>query len=58
MEKIRDLLDPSKTNLPIHEDKNKVPYVKGITERFVACPEEVMDVIAEGKNNRHIAVTS
>ncbi|XP_075245510.1 kinesin heavy chain-like isoform X2 [Convolutriloba macropyga] len=58
MEKIRDLLDPSKTNLPIHEDKNKVPYVKGITERFVACPEEVMDVIAEGKNNRHIAVTN
>jgi len=58
MEKIRDLLDPTKNNLPIHEDKNKVPYVKGITERFVACPEEVMDVIAEGKNNRHIAVTN
>ncbi|XP_063715858.1 kinesin heavy chain-like isoform X2 [Symsagittifera roscoffensis] len=58
MEKIRDLLDPSKNNLPIHEDKNKVPYVKGITERFVACPDEVMDVIAEGKNNRQVAVTN
>ena len=26
--KIRDLLDVSKTNLPVHEDKNHVPYVK------------------------------
>jgi kinesin heavy chain len=48
----------SKTNLSVHEDKNRVPYVKGATERFVTCPEEVMEVIDEGKANRHIAVTS
>ncbi|KAF3857405.1 hypothetical protein F7725_009264 [Dissostichus mawsoni] len=53
MDKIRDLLDVSKTNLSVHEDKNKVPYVKGCTERFVSSPEEVMDVIDEGKSNRH-----
>ncbi|KAL3045830.1 hypothetical protein OYC64_013983 [Pagothenia borchgrevinki] len=58
MDKIRDLLDVSKTNLSVHEDKNKVPYVKGCTERFVSSPEEVMDVIDEGKNNRHVAVTN
>lgn len=28
LDKIRDLLDSSKTNLSVHEDSNKVPYVK------------------------------
>uniref|UniRef100_A0AAX7UEX6 Kinesin-like protein n=1 Tax=Astatotilapia calliptera TaxID=8154 RepID=A0AAX7UEX6_ASTCA len=58
MDKIRDLLDVTKTNLSVHEDKNRVPYVKGCTERFVSSPDEVMDVIDEGKNNRHVAVTN
>lgn len=58
LDKIRDLLDVSKTNLSVHEDKNRVPYVKGATERFVTSPEEVMEVIDEGKSNRHIAVTN
>lgn len=81
----------SKTNLAVHEDKNRVPFVKvpvplqyntlyyttqyqycsiistavtilpvlqGCTERFVSSPDEVMDVIDEGKANRHVAVTS
>uniref|UniRef100_A0A803XWC8 Kinesin-like protein n=1 Tax=Meleagris gallopavo TaxID=9103 RepID=A0A803XWC8_MELGA len=46
------------TNLAVHEDKNRVPYVKGCTERFVSSPEEVLDVIDEGKANRHVAVTN
>uniref|UniRef100_A0A8D3CD70 Kinesin-like protein n=1 Tax=Scophthalmus maximus TaxID=52904 RepID=A0A8D3CD70_SCOMX len=58
MDKIRDLLDVTKTNLSVHEDKNRVPYVKGCTERFVSSPDEVMDVIDEGKSNRHVAVTN
>ncbi|XP_075996151.1 kinesin heavy chain-like [Genypterus blacodes] len=58
LDKIRDLLDVSKTNLSVHEDKNRVPFVKGCTERFVSSPEEVMDVIDEGKANRHVAVTN
>lgn len=48
----------SKVNLSVHEDKNRVPFVKGATERFVSSPEEVFAVIEEGKSNRHIAVTS
>uniref|UniRef100_A0A3B3QA02 Kinesin family member 5B n=1 Tax=Paramormyrops kingsleyae TaxID=1676925 RepID=A0A3B3QA02_9TELE len=50
-----------KTNLSVHEDKNKVSYrfrIKGCTERFVCSPEEVMDTINEGKSNRHVAVTN
>ncbi|KTG34594.1 hypothetical protein cypCar_00020173 [Cyprinus carpio] len=58
LDKIRDLLDVSKTNLAVHEDKNRVPFVKGCTERFVSSPEDVMDVIDEGKSNRHVAVTT
>ncbi|KAM8749913.1 kinesin heavy chain-like [Acanthopagrus schlegelii] len=58
LDKIRDLLDVSKTNLAVHEDKNRVPFVKGCTERFVSSPDEVMDVIDEGKANRHVAVTN
>uniref|UniRef100_A0A2P2HY08 Kinesin-like protein n=1 Tax=Hirondellea gigas TaxID=1518452 RepID=A0A2P2HY08_9CRUS len=58
MDKIRDLLDVSKVNLAVHEDKNRVTYVKGATERFVSSPEEVFEVIELGKSNRHIAVTN
>ncbi|XP_037542178.1 kinesin heavy chain [Nematolebias whitei] len=58
LDKIRDLLDVSKTNLAVHEDRNRVPYVKGCTERFVSSPDEVMDIIDEGKANRHVAVTN
>ena len=58
LDKVRDLLDPSKVNLAVHEDKNHCVYVKGATERFVSCPEEVLEVIEEGKSNRHVAVTN
>ncbi|CAI8013143.1 Kinesin heavy chain [Geodia barretti] len=58
MEKIRDLLDMTKSNLPIGESKTKVPYVKGITERFATSPEEVLAVVEEGKSNRKVAVTN
>ncbi|XP_017769258.1 PREDICTED: kinesin heavy chain [Nicrophorus vespilloides] len=58
MDKIRDLLDVKKVNLSVHEDKNRVPFVKGATERFVSSPEEVFEAIEEGKSNRHIAVTN
>ncbi|KAI4806897.1 hypothetical protein KUCAC02_017688 [Chaenocephalus aceratus] len=58
LDKIKDLLDATKVNLSVHEDKNRVPYVKGCTERFVSQPDEVMDAIDEGKSSRHVAVTN
>lgn len=48
----------SKVNLAVHEDKDRVVYVKGATERFVSSPEDVFEVIEEGKSNRHVAVTN
>lgn len=35
-----------------------VCLLQGCTERFVSSPEEILDVIDEGKSNRHVAVTS
>ncbi|CAF1598995.1 unnamed protein product, partial [Didymodactylos carnosus] len=58
LEKIRDLLDVSKTNLAVRDDKNRVPSVKGVTECVVSSPREVFKTIADGKKNRHTAVTS
>uniref|UniRef100_A0AAQ5YEH9 Kinesin-like protein n=1 Tax=Amphiprion ocellaris TaxID=80972 RepID=A0AAQ5YEH9_AMPOC len=52
LDKIRDLLDV-KMNVCMC-----VWFIKGCTERFVTSPEEVMDVIDEGKANRHVAVTN
>ena len=56
MDKIRDLLDITKTNLSMQDDKNGVPYVKGVTERFVSSPEEVFESFDEANSNRHVAV--
>uniref|UniRef100_A0A672ZQ13 Kinesin-like protein n=1 Tax=Sphaeramia orbicularis TaxID=375764 RepID=A0A672ZQ13_9TELE len=50
MDKIRDLLDGV---FYAGNSENT-----GCTERFVTSPEEVMDVIDEGKANRHVAVTN
>ncbi|CAM9541384.1 unnamed protein product [Lampetra fluviatilis] len=58
MEKVRDLIDVTKGNLSVHEDKHGAPYVKGCTELFVSSPEEVLEIIHKGKANRHVAVTN
>eukprot|EP01135_Chromosphaera_perkinsii_P011910 Nk52_evm27s2531 gene=Nk52_evmTU27s2531 len=57
MERIRDLLDVTKQNLQIHEDKVQGIYVKGCTEVYVSSVEEVMDVMKEGQENRVVANT-
>ena len=40
--------------------ENILPFSKYYISsfRFVSSPEEVLEVIEEGKSNRHIAVTS
>uniref|UniRef100_A0A1B0BDT2 Kinesin motor domain-containing protein n=1 Tax=Glossina palpalis gambiensis TaxID=67801 RepID=A0A1B0BDT2_9MUSC len=58
MEKIHDLLDAGKVNLQIHEDRNRKPYIKDITERCVSSPQDVFDIIEAGRLNRHISVTN
>ncbi|KAG9393558.1 Kinesin motor domain [Carpediemonas membranifera] len=58
MEKIRDLLDVSKANLPIHEDRTRGIFIGGVTEIHVGSPEEIVNVMKLGARNRIVASTN
>jgi kinesin family protein 5 len=57
-EKIRDILDISKDNLKIHEDKNKGVYIGDVSETYIANELEVYDLMALGNRNRATACTN
>ena len=58
MERIKDLLNPRNDNLPIHEDKARGVYVKGLTEEYVSSAQEVYDVMRQGSGVRAVASTN
>lgn len=58
MEKIRDLLVPQNDNLPVHEDKQRGVYVKGLGEFYVGSVEEVYHVLERGGQSRAVAATN
>ncbi|KAJ1644094.1 hypothetical protein LPJ64_004190 [Coemansia asiatica] len=58
MERIRDLLSPTESNLPVHEDKTNGVYVKGLMEVFVSSVDEVYEVMRQGAKNRVVAYTN
>lgn len=45
-------------NLPIHEDRVRGVYVKGLREVYVASTKETMDVMDTGARNRVVSSTS
>ena len=55
-EALRDLLG-SRGELKIKQDKRKGIYIEGITEIYVVCEEETLDVLAMGESNRTVAST-
>ena len=57
MERIKDLLDPSKTNLKVKEDKSRGIYIDDLTEEYVSNDEEVYDLMRVGTSNREVAYT-
>jgi kinesin family protein 5 len=57
LEKIKDLLDPTKTNLKIHEDKTQGIYIADVTEEYVGDENEVFQLMSMGNDNRAIGVT-
>ena len=57
MEKIKDLIDPSKENLRVHEDKQKGVYLQDVSERYIADENEVYELMKHGNSNRSIAAT-
>ncbi|KAK3904024.1 P-loop containing nucleoside triphosphate hydrolase protein, partial [Staphylotrichum tortipilum] len=58
MERIRDLLAPQNDNLPVHEEKNRGVYVKGLLEIYVSSVQEVFEVMRRGGNARAVAATN
>ncbi len=58
MEKIKDLLDPTKDNLSVHEEKSKGIYVADVTETYVTDEREVYGIMKLGQSNRSIAATN
>jgi kinesin family member 5 len=58
MEKIRDLLYPQNDNLPVHEEKQKGVYVKGLCELYVGSVDEVYTVLERGGQARMVAATN
>jgi kinesin family member 5 len=51
MEKVRDLLDETRTkvNLTIREDKIKGIYIGDVTEEYVTSQDELLDIMADGE---------
>lgn len=58
MERIRDLLIPTNDNLPVHEEKNRGVYVKGLYEGYVASVAEVYEILHRGQRSRVVASTN
>ncbi|KAL8681857.1 MAG: hypothetical protein Q9186_002089 [Xanthomendoza sp. 1 TL-2023] len=58
MERIRDLLVPQNDNLPVHEEKSRGVYVKGLLEIYVSSVQEVFEVMRRGGLARATAATN
>jgi kinesin family protein 5 len=58
LEKIRDLLSPSKENLEIRESRFKGLWIEDVTEIYVSSFEETIKLIRKGELNRTVASTA
>ncbi|KAJ1989687.1 hypothetical protein H4R33_001981 [Dimargaris cristalligena] len=58
MERIRDLLNPENDNLPIHEERSRGVYVKGLRDVYVSSIPEVYEVMKQGSSARIVAYTN
>jgi kinesin family protein 5 len=58
MEKLRDLLNPEKANLKIHEDKDRGVYIADLTEAYVSEEQEVYQLMMLGGSNREVGFTN
>ena len=55
-ETLKDLLGHS-GELKIKQDKRKGIYIEGLTEVYVVCEEETLEVLTTGESNRTVAST-
>ena len=57
MEKVSDLIDCSRLNLNVREDKVMGVFIEDLTEHYVISEEEVIDLMKIGNENRSVAFT-
>jgi kinesin family protein 5 len=57
-EVIHDLLNPKNTNLRVRETPSRGVWVENLSEVFVTCEQEVMDLIKLGEKFRATAATN
>lgn len=58
MENIMDLLDSTKVNLTIKEDPKNGLFVDNLTQVVVQEPQDVIQLIKEGSQNRAVSSTN
>ena len=58
MEKVNDLLDPTKMDLDVREDKVRGPYIKNISDHWCLNEQDVLDLVLRGTNNRQVGSTN
>ena len=56
-EDVYDLLDSQRKSLPLREDSAGGVVVAGLTDKNISSPNEALDVLHEGANNRTTAAT-
>lgn len=57
-EKIRDLLDISKQDLKVREDKVRGVFIEDITEQYVSDENDIELLMMQGVSNRAVNVTN
>ncbi len=57
-EKLKDLIEPSKSELKIRSSKKRGIFIEDLTEVDIVSPEEVFEILQDGQKNRAVASTN
>lgn len=57
-EKIRDLLDPTRLDLKVHESRDKGVYVGNASDYYVSSPDDIFNLLKIGSTNRSVGATN
>lgn len=57
-EKIKDLIDPTKDNVRIHEKQGKGVYLQDVSEIYIEGEDQIYELMKVGNGNRSIASTN
>ena len=57
LERVRDLIDPKKTDLKVRESRDKGVYIDGVTTPYIPSFDEAIRIMRRGELNRTVAAT-